>query len=202
MRRTLLAILLFAAAIAASASDQVQVSAEWDAATQEQVQAAVQQESLQGALVQEMGPVYEAIGLPPDSGAVAAVDGRLRSSSSPMQPPSGPAPPPPAAPAPSPASSSSGDGADGLVIAAVVLAAVALGGVGLWLYSRRSGSKPASPAPVIPYRLLPQQDPIYKPAPQQDPIYKPPPRQEPTAPDWPDSGGDQVVRIVMNRGSR
>lgn len=204
--------------VVAAGAEQIQVQAEWIAETPQQVQIAQQQASLENALVESMPPVYQALGVPADSGAGAVVSGQLRAISGPSPPPSAP-PPPPGAPPPAPKAEESSD-SNTLVIVAVVLGVVLVLGLVAWGVLRRP-SAPCLPPP-LPYKLLPQtpqypQDPQnprydtqrydpprydpprYDPPPPNRPLPPTPPRYDPEPEECNRQQGQKMVHVVIRR---
>lgn len=201
--------------VVAAGAQQIQVQAEWIAETPQQVQIAQQQASLENALVESMPPVYEALGVPADSGTGAVVNGQLRAISgpSPPPPPSAP-PPPPSAPPPAPKGEESSD-SNTLVIVAVVLGVVLVLGLVAWGVLRRP-SAPCLPPP-LPYKLLPQtpQNPQrydtqrydaprydtqrYDPPPPTRPLPPTPPRYDPEPEECNRQQSQKMVHVVIRR---
>ena len=165
--------------ISTAARGQLQVSAQYDVETQEQQQAAVNTQALGTAISGGLAEVYGAAGLPPESGGAVLVGGALVS-------PPAPAPPPPPSPAPTPppppATGNSGGGGEvntWLVVAALVISVVGVGGVVVWYCVRKGSKEKVKLPPEIPYKIRPQPSPQPQPQPQPQPPSQPRPQPPP-----------------------
>ena len=149
------------ACIARYALADIEVEAEYNIETPQQLQVATNTQQLQTGIASNMASVYSAYNGQSDTPASAMVNGEIivQAPPVPAPPPSSPRPPSPPPPPPSPSSGGGGGSDDVVLVVGLVIGGVGLLAIGAYAWMRTShGKPPERQSEVIPVKVCPPQD--------------------------------------------